>query len=187
MKNRLMAVLLTLAMVGALLPVKAYADVAVDKVNGNTASVEAAATVTEADLEALGLNLMVSIPAEVTLTRTDKNYSGDGKIYAYGFMDSGSTLKVSIDESNEAYGVVKFKSGEEAEAVTSEDNFFSTVSMSLENGSFTATKTQQNYVAKLNGESMGNYATLSISINDLKPISGAGKYYTDVPIKIVVE
>lgn len=188
MKNKLMAVLLMVAMVCAL-PSKAYAaDVVVDGTNGNSCSVEAVANVTAEDLADLGLNLIVSLPTEVSMTRSGKNFSGSGRIFAYGFMDSAKTLKITVDEESSAYGVVKYKSGGEgAEAVAPADNFGATVNISLTNGSFTAAQTLANYTSVQNHEDMEHYATLSVAINNMVPTSGVGKYYTDVPLKIAIE
>lgn len=165
----------------------------VDPADNQSFEVVASANVTEEDLAELGLNVVVSFPAEITLSIDgNKAFSGSDKVYAYGIMDSDNTLSVTIDTNDENYGKVKYRASASDTGVDSMTNFFATVTESLSkdgfsDGSFTAEETLENYLAQMKGMDMINYAELDISIQNLIPTSGTGIYYTNVPLRITLQ
>lgn len=189
MKKKLTAVLLTMAAFMTALPVNAFAsEQVVDPAENDSFEIVASATVTDDDLAELGLNVVVSFPVEVALALDeDKAFSGAGTVYAYGIMDEGSTLSISIDDTNAAYGKVKYRADAEAEGTDSAANFFATVTETLDKESFSAEETLNNYLAKREGSDMPNFSSLAVSITNLIPTSGTGIYYTNVPLKIVIQ
>ena len=131
---------------------------------------------------------MVSFPVEVALTLDeDKAFSGSGMVYAYGIMDNASSLSVTIDSTNAAYGKVKYRADAGSEGVDSATNFFATVTETLSKESFSAEETLNNYLEQREGNTMPNFSSLAVSINNLLPTSGTGIYYTNVPLKIAIQ
>lgn len=148
----------------------------------------ASANVTHEDLAELGLNVVVSFPTEVNLSLDEnKAFSGSDAIYAFGIMDTDSTLSVTIDEANDAYGKVKYRAADSETGVDSATNFFATVAETLSKESFSAAETLANFLADRDGQDMENFSTLDVSIQNLIPTSGTGIYYTNVPLKIAVQ
>ena len=188
MKKKFTAALLTLAALLASVPTTVFAaNQTVSPAAQDSFAVVASASVTQENLADLGLNVVVSFPAELALTLDGtKAFSGSEKIYAYGIMDTGKTLSVTIDTTNEAYGKVKYHPTGSDTSSDSGTNFFSTVEESLSKESFTATETKDNYLAQMEGSEMSNFSQLSVSIKNLIPTMGSGVYYTNVPLKIAV-
>ena len=188
MKKKFTAALLTLAALLASVPTTVFAaNQTVSPADQDSFAVVASASVTQENLSDLGLNVVVSFPTELALTLDGmKAFSGSEKIYAYGIMDTGKTLSVSIDTTNEAYGKVKYHPTGSDTSSDSGTNFFSTVEESLSKESFTATETKDNYLAQMEGSEMSNFSLLSVSIKNLIPTMGSGVYYTNVPLKIAV-
>ncbi len=203
MKKRIATALLTLAAMFAALPVNAFAaEQTVEPTDGSgSCEVVASATVTDRELEELGLNVVVSFPTEISLALDTgtKTFDGTGGIYAYGIMDSGKSLTVTIDSSHAAYGQVKYRASAGAAASDSADNFYASVTEklvkvtnSVEGGqldevSFSAGETLQNYIDRAGSSDASTYATLSVSIRSLIPTSGKGIYFTNVPFKIAIQ
>lgn len=194
MKKRVFAILMTMTTLLTTLPTTAWASTqTVDPADNQTFEVIASANVTEEDLAELGLNVVVSFPAEITLSIDgNKAFTGSDKVYAYGIMDSDSTLSVTIDTNDENYGKVKYRASASDTGVDSVTNFFATVTESLSkdgfsNGSFTAEETLENYLTQMQGNDMTNYAQLDVSIQNLIPTFGTGIYYTNVPLRIVLQ
>ena len=189
LKNKWTAVLLIMAAFMTALPVNTFAsEQVVDPTENDSFEIVASATVTDDDLTELGLNVVVSFPVEVALSLDeDKAFSGSGNIYAYGIMDNGSTLSVTIDSTNAAYGKVKYRADANAEGGDSATNFFATVEETLSKESFSAEETLNNYLAQKEGNDMSNFSALAVSIKNLLPTSGTGIYYTNVPLKIAIQ
>ena len=194
MKKRLFTVLMTMTTLFATLPTTAWASTqTVDPADNQSFEVVASANVTDEDLAELGLNVVVSFPAEITLSMDgDKAFTGSDKVYAYGIMDSDSTLLITIDTDDENYGKVKYRANDSDTGVDSVTNFFATVTESLSkdglsNGSFTAEETLENYFAQNPTDDIPNYAQLDVSIQNLIPTFGTGIYYTNVPLRIALQ
>lgn len=189
LKKKLTAVLLTMAAFMTALPMNAFAsEQVVDPAENDSFEVVASATVTDDDLAELGLNVVVSFPVEVALTLDeDKAFSGAGTVYAYGIMDTASILSVTVDDTKEAYGKVKYRVDAQAEGTDSAANFFATVTETLSKESFSAAETLNNYLAQREGSDMPVSSSLAVSIKNLIPTSGTGIYYTNVPLKIVIQ
>lgn len=189
MKKKFAAALLTLAALLASVPTTTVfaENQTVSPADQDSFAVVASASVTQENLSDLGLNVVVSFPTELALTLDGtKAFSGSEKIYAYGIMDTGKTLSISIDTTNEAYGKVKYHPTGSDTSSDSGTNFFSTVEESLSKESFTATETKDNYLAQMEGNDMSSFSQLSVSIKNLIPTMGSGVYYTNVPLKIAV-
>ena len=189
LKKKLTAALFTMAAFMTALPVNAFAsEQVVDPAENDSFEVVASATVTDDDLAELGLNVVVSFPVEVALTLDeDKAFSGAGTVYAYGIMDTASILSVTVDDTKEAYGKVKYRVDAQAEGTDSAANFFATVTETLSKESFSAAETLNNYLAQREGSDMPVSSSLAVSIKNLIPTSGTGIYYTNVPLKIVIQ
>ena len=189
LKEKLLTVLVAMAAFMTALPVNAFAsEQVVDPAENDSFEVVASATVTDADLTELGLNVVVSFPVEIALTLDeDKAFSGAGTVYAYGIMDDGSTLSITIDEANVAYGKVKYRADAQSEGIDSAANFFAEVTETLSKDSFSAAETLSNYLAKREVTNIPAVSSLAVSIKNLLPTSGTGIYYTNVPLKIEIQ
>lgn len=203
MMKKIAAVLLTLTTLCAAAPMNAFAadqTVAVGD-GGSSCEVTASATVTDQDLEDLGLNVVVSFPTEVALAldKGTKSFKGSGSIYAYGIMDSGNNLTVAIDSANDAYGKVKYRANAGAQVSSPSNNFFASVKEKLvkisnsasgeqlDEAVFSASETLQNYLDKAGSKEMSAYAKLDVELGGLIPASGKGIYFTNVPFKIAIQ
>ena len=189
LKKKFTAALLTIAAFMTALPVNAFAsEQTVDPTENDSFEITASATVTDADLTQLGLNVVVSFPVEIALTLDeDHAFSGAGMVYAYGIMDNGSTLSITIDETNAAYGKVKYRADAQSEGTDSAVNFFAEVTETLSKDSFSAEETLNNYLAKREITDIPAISSLAVSIKNLIPTSGTGIYYTNVPLKIEIQ
>lgn len=203
MMKKIAAVLLTLTTFCAVAPMNAFAADQTVTVEGGGSSCEvtASATVTNQDLEDLGLNVVVSFPTEVALAldKGTKSFKGSGSIYAYGIMDSGQSLTVAIDSANDAYGKVKYRANAGAQVSSPSNNFFASVTEKLvkvsnsasgeqlDEATFSASETLQNYLDKAGSEEMSAYAKLDVELGGLIPASGKGIYFTNVPFKIAIQ
>lgn len=189
LKEKLLTVLVAMAAFMTALPMNAYAsEQVVDPAENDSFEIVASATVTDNDLAELGLNVVVSFPVEVALSlNEDKAFSGAGTVYAYGIMDTGNTLSVTIDSTNAAYRKVKYRVDVQSEGADSATNFFATVTETLSKESFSAEETLNNYLAQKEGNAMPNFSSLAVSIKNLIPTSGTGIYYTNVPLKIEIQ
>lgn len=188
MKRKLLTMVLTaLMMTAALSSTALAASDEVEATDGGNFQITATANVTDQDLADLGLNVMVSFPTEfsLSLNKDKKAFEGSDAIYAYGIMDPGHTLKVTIDENNEDYGKVCYRKDDTI--VKSEQNFFATVTETLSKTSFTADETKENYLKKAASQDMPYYGTVNVGIKNMIPTSGVGNYFTLVPLKIVIE
>lgn len=203
MMKKMAAVLFTLTTLCTAVPMNAFAadqTVAVGD-GGSSCEVTASATVTDQDLEDLGLNVVVSFPTEVALAldKGTKSFKGSGSIYAYGIMDSGNNLTVAIDSANDAYGKVKYRANAGAQVSSPSNNFFASVTEKLvkvsnsasgeqlDEATFSASETLQNYLDKAGSEEMSAYAKLDVELGGLIPASGKGIYFTNVPFKIAIQ
>ena len=203
MMKKMAAVLFTLTTLCTAVPMNAFAadqTVAVGD-GGSSCEVTASATVTDQDLEDLGLNVVVSFPTEVALAldKGTKSFKGSGSIYAYGIMDSGNNLTVAIDSANDAYGKVKHRANAGAQVSSPSNNFFASVTEKLvkvsnsasgeqlDEATFSASETLQNYLDKAGSEEMSAYAKLDVELGGLIPASGKGIYFTNVPFKIAIQ
>ena len=190
MKKNVIATVLTMAVLLAGMPMTALAETTtISPSDGDTANVVASAEVTEADLEELGLNLVLSIPTSISLALDENKYfTGNDMVYAYGLMDEDSKLVVAVDTGNADYGNVYFKKNETAEAkLFDNDSYNGSVSETLNNGEFTSEQTLANYLKIQAGEDVEHTAALSVSIEDMLPIYGIGDYYTNVPLVVSFE
>lgn len=186
MKKQLTTIAAALSVLLASAPVSAYAATQNLQPSGtDTVEVVASAQVTEDELAALGVNVIVSIPTELTLSMdSSKNFSGSDKIYAYGIMDADSSLSVTIDATHAAYGQVRYRKTASDSGTVSDTNFSATVTETLSKEQFSAEETKANYLAQQAGGSMAHDATLEVSIKNLLPLSGTGIYTTNVPLKV---
>ncbi len=189
MMKKFAATLLTLSAIVASMPMTAFASTqTVDPAQNDSFEITASANVTAEDLAELGLNVIVSFPAEIALSLdASKDFSGSDQIYAYGIMDTDNTLSVTIDTANEAYGKVMYRADDTEAGVTSANNFASTVVESLSSESFTPEQTLANYLAKADSQAMPHASQLDVKIQNLLPTHGTGIYYTNVPLKIAVQ
>lgn len=189
LKKKFTAALLTIMAFMTALPVNTFAsEQTVDPAENDSYEITASATVTDAELTELGLNVVVSFPVEIALTLDeDHAFSGTGTVYAYGIMDDGSTLSITIDETNAVYGKVKYRADEQSEGTDSAANFFAEVTETLSKESFSAAETLSNYLAKREVTNIPVVSSLAVSIKNLIPTSGTGIYYTNVPLKIEIQ
>ena len=179
-----------MAVILASMPMTALAETTTISPNdGDTATVVASADVTEADLEELGLNLVLSIPTSISLTLDEnKNFTGADVVYAYGLMDENTKLSVSVDTGNADYGNVYFKKNDTTDAVLFDnDSYNGSVSQTLTNAAFTSAQTLANYLNVSENQEVENTSTLTVSIEGMVPIYGIGDYYTNVPLLISFE
>ena len=190
MKKKVITTVLTMTVLLAGMPVTALAETTtISPTDGDTATVVASADVTEADLEELGLNLVLSIPASVSLSLDEnKNFTGEDVVYAYGLMDENTKLTVAVDTGNADYGNVYFKKDDTSEAkLFDNDSYNGSVTETLSNAAFTSEQTLANYLKIAADEDVENTAALSVSIEGMIPIYGIGDYYTNVPLVISFE
>jgi len=190
MKKNVFVTMLTIAVTLASMPMTALAETTTISPNdGDTATVVASADVTEADLEELGLNLVLSIPTSISLTLDEnKNFTGEDVVYAYGLMDESTSLSVSVDTDNADYGNVYFKKNDTTDAVLFDnDSYNGSVSQTLTNALFTSEQTLANYLNVSENQEVENTSTLTVSIEGMVPIYGIGDYYTNVPLLISFE
>lgn len=183
------ALLTTAAMLSAL-PVNASAAENTFAPNdGDKVMVAANASVTKEDLSNLGLDLVISIPTEMSLALDSSgNFTGSNEIYAYGVMGEGEVLSVSIDETYEDYLKILYrKTPEDSTSVFSDTNFNATVKESLSRTSFTRNETAQNYLDRKNGRSLTYTSALLVEIKGLLPSFGAGQYFTRVPVVVRIQ
>ena len=99
MKKRKVAILLLIAsLCASTVPQAAFAqDVAIDKDDTTkSASTTAALTIDSTVIDDLGYGLIVSIPAEVTMSydTSNKKFAGSGDVYASGIIASGKRVDV---------------------------------------------------------------------------------------------
>lgn len=190
MKKNVIATVLTMAVLLAGMPVTVLAETTtISPSDGDTATVVASADVTEEDLEELGLNLVLSIPASISLTLDENNnFTGEDVVYAYGLLDESTKLVVAVDTDNTDYGNVYFKKDETSERkLFDNDSYNGSVTETLENGAFTSEQTLANYLNFAADEDVDNTAALSVSIEGMIPIYGIGNYYTNVPLVVSFE
>lgn len=204
MMKKIAAVLLTLTAFCAALPSNVFAADQTVTVGdgGSSCEVTASATVTDQDLEDLGLNVVISFPTEVALAldKGTKSFKGSDSIYAYGIMDSGKSLTVAIDPANAAYGKVKYRASAGAQVSAPSNNFFASVTEKLvkvsnstpgteqvDEVAFSAPETLQNYLDKSGNDEISTYARLDVELGGLIPASGKGIYFTNVPFKIAIQ
>lgn len=190
MKKNVFVTMLTMAVILTTMPMTALAETTTISPNdGDTATVVASTDVTEADLEELGLNLVLSIPTSISLTLDEnKNFTGEDVVYAYGLMDENTSLSVSVDTDNPDYGNVYFKKNDTTDAVLFDnDSYNGSVSQTLANATFTSAQTLANYLNVSENQEVENTSTLKVSIEGMIPIYGIGDYYTNVPLLISFE
>ena len=88
MRKKIFTALLTAVTLLTSLPMNVFAaNETFEPEDGDKVTVVASAIVTEDELVALGLDLVISIPTEISLSLNDKTFEGSGEIYAYGVMD----------------------------------------------------------------------------------------------------
>lgn len=190
MKKNVIATILTMAVLLAGMPVTALAEnTTISPSDGDTATVVASADVTEEDLEELDLNLVLSLPASVSLTLDEnKNFTGGDVVYAYGLMDEDTKLVVEVDTDHADYGNVYFKKNDTTEAkLFDNDSYNGSVTETLSNAAFTSEHTLANYLKIAADEDVEHTAALSVCIEGMIPIYGIGDYYTNVPLVVSFE
>ena len=190
MKKNVIATILTMAVLLAGMPVTALAEnTTISPSDGDTATVVASADVTEEDLEELDLNLVLSLPASVSLTLDEnKNFTGGDVVYAYGLMDEDTKLVVEVDTDHADYGNVYFKKNDTTEAkLFDNDSYNGSVTETLSNAAFTSEHTLANYLKIATDEDVEHTAALSVGIEGMIPIYGIGDYYTNVPLVVSFE
>lgn len=102
MRKKIFATLLTTVIILTILPMNVFtANETFEPEDGDKVTVVASVVVTEDALVALGLDLTISIPTEISLSINGTTFEGSGKIYAYGVMDKEKVLRVNIDETHE--------------------------------------------------------------------------------------
>lgn len=187
MKKKLLAMVLSLAALTSAVPTQVMAEQReVDPKTQNNYSVMASAEVTDDELDALGLDVIVSIPTSISLTMdSQKRFVGSEKIYAYGVLLSGGMISVSIDSSSSDYKKLSYsQNGETTSSLHSADNYSASVVETLSKKYFYASETKANFIAHKNDEVMPNYSQLDVTISNLIPSEGTGFYFTRVPLKI---
>lgn len=189
MRKKLFTALLTAVTLLTTVPMNVFAaNETFEPEDGDKVTVVASAIVTEDELVALGLDLVISIPTEISLSLNDKTFEGSGEIYAYGVMDKEKVLRVNIDETHEDYQAVYFHEtpGDNSTTLLSDTNFNGTVRESLDNTSYIYSNTSQNYLDLLNGDDFTYKSVLSVEIQNLMPYFGVGEYFTRVPLVIEI-
>ncbi len=102
MRKKIFTTLLTAVTLLTTLPMNVFAaNETFEPKDGDKVTVVASAIVTEDELEELGLDLVISIPTEISLSLNGKTFEGSGEIYADGVMDNDKLLRVNIDETHE--------------------------------------------------------------------------------------
>lgn len=189
MRKKIYTALLTAVTLLTTLPMNVFAaNETFEPEDGDKVTVVASAIVTEDELVALGLDLVISIPTEISLSLNDKTFEGSGEIYAYGVMDKEKVLRVNIDETHEDYQAIYFHEtpGDNSSTLLSDTNFNGTVKESLDNTSYIYSNTSQNYLDLLNGDDFTYKSVLSVEIQNLMPYFGVGEYFTRVPLVIEI-
>lgn len=189
MRKKIFTALLTAVTLLTTLPMNVFAaNETFEPEDGDKVTVVASAIVTEDELVALGLDLVISIPTEISLSLNDKTFEGSGEIYAYGVMDKEKVLRVNIDETHEDYQAIYFHEtpGDNSSTLLSDTNFNGTVKESLDNTSYIYSNTSQNYLDLLNGDDFTYKSVLSVEIQNLMPYFGVGEYFTRVPLVIEI-
>lgn len=189
MRKKIFTALLTAVTLLTTLPMNVFAaNETFEPKDGDKVTVVASAIVTEDELVALGLDLVISIPTEISLSLNDKTFEGSGEIYAYGVMDKEKVLRVNIDETHEDYQAIYFHEtpGDNSSTLLSDTNFNGTVKESLDNTSYIYSNTSQNYLDLLNGDDFTYKSVLSVEIQNLMPYFGVGEYFTRVPLVIEI-
>ncbi len=189
MRKKFFTALLTAVTLLTTLPMNVFAaNETFEPEDGDKVTVVASAIVTEDELVALGLDLVISIPTEISLSLNDKTFEGSGEIYAYGVMDKEKVLRINIDETHEDYQAVYFHEtpGDNSTTLLSDTNFNGTVKESLDNTSYIYSNTSQNYLDLLNGDDFTYKSVLSVEIQNLMPYFGVGEYFTRVPLVIEI-
>lgn len=187
MRKNVITSILAMTLFFVSMPVTALAETTtITPTDGDTATVVASADVTDADLEELGLNLVLSIPTSISLALDeDKNFTGEDVVYAYGIMDENTVLSVKVNTDDADYGNVYFKKNADTEAVLFDnDSYNGSVTQNLTDGTFTSEQTLANYLKVSESKTVENTAHLSVSIVGMVPIFGVGDYYTNVPLTI---
>jgi hypothetical protein len=187
--KRMMAGFLAAAMIVAAALESVYASSNEDsfQVTGESYSaINVAANVTDSDIAALGYSVIISIPLEITLSRDGATYKGSGRIYAYGIMNSDTTLTVNLDKEDEEYGVVYFNPGNGADSYTyeREAHDINLVTETLSKTSFSPSETLANEFSMEDKTEIAHYSTASVQIASFVPFGGAGEYTTCVPLII---
>ena len=189
MRKKIFTALLTAVTLLTSLPMNVFAaNETFEPEDGDKVTVVASAIVTEDELVALGLDLVISIPTEISLSLNDKTFEGSGEIYAYGVMDKEKVLRVNIDETHEDYQAIYFHEtpGDNSSTLLSDTNFNGTVKESLDNTSYIYSNTSKNYLDLLNGDDFTYKSVLSVEIQNLMPYFGVGEYFTTVPLVIEI-
>lgn len=189
MRKKIFTALLTAVTLLTSLPMNVFAaNETFEPEDGDKVTVVASAIVTEDELVALGLDLVISIPTEISLSLNDKTFEGSGEIYAYGVMDKEKVLRVNIDETHGDYQAIYFHEtpGDNSSTLLSDTNFNGTVKESLDNTSYIYSNTSKNYLDLLNGDDFTYKSVLSVEIQNLMPYFGVGEYFTRVPLVIEI-
>lgn len=181
-KAAAMAAVLTMAAVSPQIG-NVYASEVCVPTDGSSATelVNCSFTVTEDDLNAMGYGPKVSIPVSVSLSfnSASKTYSGTGEVYAYGVIDSGKKVSVTVDETHEKYGKVFHASGQDC-TQTDSDGF----SGALSKTSWNQSECYANMEAD-SSEFMTNTGELSVTVSkDTFLPRGTGAYKTYIPLVI---
>lgn len=98
MRKKFFTALLTTAAMLSALPVNTFAaENTFAPKDGDKVTVAASASVTKDELTNLGLDLVISIPTEMSLVLDSSgNFTGSNEIYAYGTGASGRQIPVYV-------------------------------------------------------------------------------------------
>lgn len=139
-------------------------------------------TVSESDLADMGYGPTASVPLNIGLSyeSASSRYSGSGEVYAYGVINSGKQISVSIDTSDERLGDVYDSNNVDCTTETG-----SGYDCSLSKVDWSRTECYKNYTDISDGKSVTHMSVLSVTVPKACFIpTGTGDYKAYVPLKI---
>lgn len=187
LKKMAVTAMTTGIVLGSMPGVSAFAettkDVAVPSTGQTTQEVEAYFNVTQEDLNALGYDLIVTVPISFQLgfDKVNKAYKGSGNVSASGMLASGKAVSVKIDTDHEKYG--KIFVGDSTIDVTANDSSGFRSDMSQEK--WTSSMCYSNLKDKMNSAALSWTSDLSVTVPfSAFTLKDLGKYFTTVPLVI---
>lgn len=189
--KRMAATALTVGIaVGTLPGITAFADttkdVAVPSTGQTTQDVKAYFNVTQEDLNALGYDLIVTVPLSFQLgfDKLNKAYKGSGKVSASGVLDSGKVVSVKIDTAHEKYG--KIFVGDSTSDVTARESSGFKSGMTKEQ--WTSLMCYENLKNRMTSSAMKWTSDLSVTVPfSAFTLKDLGEYFTTVPLVISLQ
>lgn len=186
--KRMAATALTVGIaVGSMPGITAFADttkdVAVPSTGQTTQEVEAYFNVTQEDLNALGYDLIVTVPLSFQLgfDKVNRSYKGSGEVSASGVLESGKAVSVKIDQAHEKYG--KIFVGDSTIDVTASNASGFKSDMTQEK--WTSSMCYSNLKDKMNSSAPSWKSDLSVTVPfSAFTLKELGKYFTTVPLVI---